>query len=109
MIWLDLAIALGLGLLVGLERERTDTESAGIRTFPLITLFGFVTAQLVNRGALTTDTGWRLIAVGALANLLFKGGVVALLGPPALLRRVAWLFGAGLAAGALVLALWPGG
>jgi hypothetical protein len=32
-----LGIALGLGLLVGLQRERSDSRWAGIRTFPLIT------------------------------------------------------------------------
>ena len=35
-----LAISLGLGLLVGIQRERVDAPLAGIRTFPLITLFG---------------------------------------------------------------------
>lgn len=36
----ELAIALGLGLLVGLQRERSGSEIAGIRTFPIITLLG---------------------------------------------------------------------
>lgn len=35
-----LAISLGLGLLVGLQRQWKDSEIAGIRTFPLITLLG---------------------------------------------------------------------
>jgi hypothetical protein len=33
-----LAVAFGLGLLVGLQREKAASEIAGIRTFPLITL-----------------------------------------------------------------------
>ncbi|MBN8431472.1 MgtC/SapB family protein [Microbulbifer salipaludis] len=40
------AIALGLGLLIGLQRERTTDRLGGIRTFPLIALFGALTAQL---------------------------------------------------------------
>ncbi|WP_404310278.1 MgtC/SapB family protein [Neorhodopirellula lusitana] len=35
-----LAISLGLGLLVGLQREWKVSEIAGIRTFPLIAIFG---------------------------------------------------------------------
>lgn len=33
-----LAIALGMGLLVGMQRERRMSPIAGIRTFPLIAL-----------------------------------------------------------------------
>ena len=40
------AISLLLGLLVGLQRERTDAELAGFRTFPLITAFGTICAVL---------------------------------------------------------------
>lgn len=41
-----LGIALGLGLLVGLQRELTASELAGIRTFPLISVFGAFAALL---------------------------------------------------------------
>src|SRR3954466_4656562 len=44
--FLQLTVALGLGLLVGLQRERMDSAIAGIRTFALITLFGAVAAHL---------------------------------------------------------------
>lgn len=57
-----LAIALGLGLLVGLQREYADHEVAGIRTFPLITLLGSVMAMLGEYW----DSPWP-IAVGLLA------------------------------------------
>lgn len=44
---LDLAVALGLGLLVGLEREwSAEEEVAGVRTFALVTLFGVLCAWL---------------------------------------------------------------
>ncbi len=41
-----LGLALGLGLLIGLQRERMQNPLAGIRTFPLITLLGAVCALL---------------------------------------------------------------
>ncbi len=42
----QLGIAIGLGLLVGMQRERVHSKIAGIRTFPLITVFGTVCALL---------------------------------------------------------------
>jgi uncharacterized membrane protein (DUF4010 family) len=35
-----LGVALALGLLVGIQRQRTDARLAGFRTFPLVTLLG---------------------------------------------------------------------
>jgi uncharacterized membrane protein (DUF4010 family) len=40
------AIAVGLGLLVGLQRQHAESPFAGLRTFPLITIFGFLSATL---------------------------------------------------------------
>jgi hypothetical protein len=37
---LRLGLALGLGLLIGLQRQRTKARLAGIRTFPLVTILG---------------------------------------------------------------------
>ena len=63
--FLQLGIAAGLGLLVGLQRERKVGEIAGFRTFPLVTLTGTICGQL----ALAFD-GWVLaggfVAVAAL-------------------------------------------
>jgi uncharacterized membrane protein (DUF4010 family) len=42
----QLAVSFGLGLLLGLERERRGSSIAGIRTFPIISLFGTVAAQV---------------------------------------------------------------
>ena len=63
------ALALGLGLLVGLQRERVHSELAGIRTFGLITVFGAVSALLGE-----TFGGW-VVGFGAagLAALLVIG------------------------------------
>jgi uncharacterized membrane protein (DUF4010 family) len=41
-----LATSLGLGLLVGLQREYDEKKIAGIRTFTLVTLFGSLTALI---------------------------------------------------------------
>lgn len=66
-----LAVALGLGLLVGLQRERSETRLAGFRTFPIITVFGTVCAMLAE-----SYGGW-VIAAGfvALAVMVFSGNM----------------------------------
>ena len=68
-IFQQLGIALGLGLLVGLQRESVASRLAGLRTFPLVTLFGSTCALLA-----TISGGW-LIAAGliGLAALIFVG------------------------------------
>lgn len=75
-----LLIALGLGLLVGLQRERVGSTLAGIRTFALITLFGAVCALLsesfggwvVACGLIATAV---MLAVGNLLKLVAQGEV----------------------------------
>jgi hypothetical protein len=57
----QLAVSFGLGLLLGLERERTESSIGGIRTFPLIALFGTICALLGQ-----SFGGW-LVAAGLLA------------------------------------------
>jgi uncharacterized membrane protein (DUF4010 family) len=54
----QLALALGLGLLIGLEREWSAKEVAGIRTFPLITTLGTLCGAFAERWG-----GW-LVAAG---------------------------------------------
>ena len=68
-LWLQLASALGIGLLVGLERERRKGEgarrlSAGIRTFAVTALLG--------AGALAVGSEATLVAA-----TLAVGGLVA--------------------------------
>ncbi len=57
--------ALGIGLLIGLERERTPTAKAGLRTFALVALFGAASAVL----AQSFDSP-ALVAAGAVAVAL---------------------------------------
>lgn len=60
-----LATAVGLGLLVGLQRQRVEKSLAGIRTLPLVTVFGTLCGLLAERyGGLLVPLG--LLAVVAL-------------------------------------------
>jgi uncharacterized membrane protein (DUF4010 family) len=65
---LRFAIALGLGMLIGLERERSKTEEggAGVRTFALISLAGAVAGYLGRGLGLDLLTLAIFIAVAAL-------------------------------------------
>ena len=56
-VFVDLGIALGLGLLVGLQKERAESPLAGLRTFALVTLAGAV-AALVS----AATTPWVIVA-----------------------------------------------
>jgi len=69
-----LGIALGLGLLIGLQRERTNARLAGFRTFPLVTLFGALS------GLLAESYGGWVVAGGLLAvALVIVGGNLPLM------------------------------
>ncbi|MEJ8756156.1 MgtC/SapB family protein [Pontibacter sp. H259] len=57
-----LAIALALGLLVGLQRQHQNARIAGIRTFPIITVLGTVCAWLAQ------DFGGWILGAGALGT-----------------------------------------
>ena len=74
---LRLGLALALGLLVGLERERARSSTkrllfGGVRTFPIISLFGFACAWLHLSGA-TWLLGVGLVAVLALGAVAYAG------------------------------------
>jgi uncharacterized membrane protein (DUF4010 family) len=91
-----LALALGLGLLMGLQRQRVDSHVAGIRTFPLIALFGALMA-------LTAPAfGPWLVAAGlvALAVVLVVANLIKLRreGNPGMTTEIAVLLMYGLGA-----------
>lgn len=58
-----LGISLVLGLLVGLQRERTRPGLAGLRTFPMITVLGTLAGYLAQQ---LPQGGW-IVAAGVLA------------------------------------------
>ena len=68
-----LATSLGLGLLVGLQREYSGHPIAGIRTFSLITLFGTILGLV----AQSLEASW-VIAAGviAMAAIMVTGNVL---------------------------------
>jgi len=69
-----LGISLGLGILVGLQRERTESQLAGVRTFPLITMLGTVSALIAD-----VYGGWVLGAsILAITALVVMGNLAKL-------------------------------
>jgi uncharacterized membrane protein (DUF4010 family) len=70
----ELAISLGLGLLVGLQRERAASRLGGFRTFPLVTILGTVAALIAQA------TGAWVIAAAlvALAAVILIGNLGAM-------------------------------
>lgn len=77
---------------------------SGLTDMDAITLS---TSQLVRADRLDASTGWRIILVGGMANLVFKYLVLVALGGRSLSRRVGAAFGGALLLGGGLLALWP--
>jgi uncharacterized membrane protein (DUF4010 family) len=110
-------VAALIGLLLGLEREHSQRSDgglfAGIRTFPILTLSGFVAARVAGLGAewvLPTT----LLAIGGLAIASYVRGANAHLGAttevtailaPLLGAMVAWREGVLAASVAVLVAL----
>jgi uncharacterized membrane protein (DUF4010 family) len=114
----ELKAALAFGVLyavvllaVAFARDRFGT--AGLYTVAVISGLTDVdaitlsTSRLVDGGRLAPEVGWRAILIAALSNMVFKAGIVAALGSPRLLGRIAALFGAVVAGGGLIRWLWP--
>lgn len=96
---------------VAAVKENFGTEAlyavatlSGLTDMDAITLS---TAQMVKKDNLEVGVGWRMILVGAMSNLLFKGLAVGFLGARGLLWRIALLFTLSLAGGIVILILWP--
>jgi uncharacterized membrane protein (DUF4010 family) len=79
--WTGLGVALGVGLLLGLQRERTWAREkrrgpAGARTFPLVALCGAVATLASRAGAGAFPAPWLpaagLLAVGALVAIGYQ-------------------------------------
>ena len=80
---------------------------AGISGLTDVDALTLSTAQLVDAGRLEAALAWRIVLVSVLANLLFKGAVVAVIERRRLLPRLAPAFGLSLAAGVVLLLVWP--
>jgi uncharacterized membrane protein (DUF4010 family) len=77
---------------------------SGLTDMDAITLS---TSSLVNSGDVDPRTGWRVILLGGLANLVFKAGMALSLGAEGFRRPVLAGFAACLAGGTAILFLWP--
>jgi len=66
------------------------------------------TAELMNTGTLDLTVGWRVVLIAALANLAFKGGIVALVGGRLIFKRIALVYSLSFLAGIAILLFWPG-
>ena len=64
-------------------------------------------SQLMKTNGLETKTGWRLILLASLSNLLFKGVMAAFLGTKQLMKYIGFAFGISIVAGLLIMWLWP--
>ncbi len=117
---LDLRSAIAFGLLYGavllavaVAREHLGNSGlfvvaalSGLTDMDAITLS---TARLIDSGRLDAGMGWRMIIVGAMSNLAFKAGLVALARDRGLFRPVALAFLTAIAVGAGLVFLWPSG
>jgi uncharacterized membrane protein (DUF4010 family) len=77
---LRFAVALALGFLVGLERESIKSEQkfvfGGVRTHPIISMFGFACAWLYKSGA-TFMLPAGMLAIGALTAIAYVAKIRA--------------------------------
>jgi uncharacterized membrane protein (DUF4010 family) len=76
---------------------------AGISGLTDVDAITLSTSRLVNDGRLSAESGWRVILVAALSNLIFKGGMIALLGHRQLRIKLLPYYGIALVAGILIL------
>jgi len=111
--FVSLGVALGLGLLVGFQRERTEESLAGFRTFPLITLTGALAAHVGSRAG----TPWilaaallGLVALVVMGNLArWRRGEVAVGITTEVAALVMFLVGATAVTGPIAAAVVMGG
>jgi uncharacterized membrane protein (DUF4010 family) len=77
---------------------------SGLTDMDAITLS---TAQMVEQELVDPNRGWRLIITATVANLLFKVGMVAVVGSRRLLALIAGAFAIPVFGGSALILLWP--
>ncbi len=65
------------------------------------------TARLYDESRIGHDTAWRLIFAASLANLVFKAGIITVVGAADLRRRLLPAFAMLVGAGTLLVVFWP--
>jgi uncharacterized membrane protein (DUF4010 family) len=110
------AIIFGLlyaGVLLAVEAARDWFGQAGVYGVAILSGLTDMDAitlsmsEIVQRGELPASTGWRAILLASLSNIVFKVGIVAVLGTKALLWRISIAFGIAIAGGTAILVFWP--
>lgn len=77
---------------------------SGLTDMDAITLS---TSRLVNSQQLETDTAWRMILIGGMANMVFKAVLASVLGTRAFMKPLLLGMAAALAGGGAILLAWP--
>ncbi|MGA7616872.1 MAG: MgtC/SapB family protein [Thermoanaerobaculia bacterium] len=101
-------------VLVGVAAGKRYWGSKGLYVIAMISGLTDVDAitlsvsQLVAASRIELAQAWRVIVIAILSNLVFKAGVVLLLGRRRVFYWIATLFAIHILAGALILAFWPG-
>jgi len=81
---------------------------SGLTDLDAITLSTARMVQTGEDGGLSAGQGWRLVVVAAMANMVFKAGVVSAIGHRALLKLVVLCWLLPMTVGIALVLLWPG-
>ena len=74
-LFIQIGISLGLGLLVGLQRQRAASSLAGVRTFPMITVLGTLCAMIVEQvGGWVLGGGFVALALLIVGSNIIRAG-----------------------------------
>jgi uncharacterized membrane protein (DUF4010 family) len=82
---------------------------AAISGLPDLDAITLSTGRSVGNGEISPDTGWRAVMIALLSSMVMKLFICGTLGNRTLLKRALLLFGINIAAGLLILLLWPKG
>lgn len=82
---------------------------AAISGLPDLDAITLATGQSASNGEITPDTAWRAVLIALLSSMIMKLFICGLLGNRALLRKALLFFAINIAAGLLILLLWPHG
>jgi uncharacterized membrane protein (DUF4010 family) len=102
------------GVLLGVAYARQNLGNAGLYAVAAVSgltdmdAITLSTSELVRKGHLAADQGWRVILLGGLANMLFKAGMVAVLAHRSMLWPVLASFAATGTGAAALWIWWPG-
>jgi len=77
---------------------------SGLTEMDAITLS---TSRLVQQGRIGIDTGWRMILIGSMSNMVFKGAIVLVAGDRKMIRHLALFYGLIIAGGSAIVLFWP--